>query len=494
MSRKRLPYRFAKQHHVIVYDEKDGTPTLMYQDDTELAVIQEVQREYAVALQLKRVGHEEFKAKLNQAYQEDASQVEAFAADVMNEDLQLVAKTLPAQEDLLEMQDDAPIIRLLNALFAQAIREMASDIHIECFSQTVSIRLRVDGLLREVLSLPLKLAPLIISRVKVMAKLDIAEKRLPQDGRITLNLGGHKVDVRVSTLPSQHGERVVLRILDQQAARLELRALGIPDESLAVIEKMIRQPHGIILVTGPTGSGKTTSLYAMLSTLNAPERNILTVEDPIEYDLPGIGQTQINSKVDMTFAKGLRAILRQDPDIVMVGEIRDRETADIAIQASLTGHLVFSTLHTNSAAGAITRLMDMGVEPFLLASSLIGVIGQRLVRRLCQQCKKPYKPNDEERKLLGLNEDDVVYEARGCEACHGRGFAGRTGIYEVLTVDDTIKKMINQGEGETRMREHAHAQGPSMREAGFKRVKAFETTLAEVRRVTYHLAENNSDE
>ena len=327
----------------------------------------------------------------------------------------------------------------------------------------------------------------MISRVKVMAKLDIAEKRIPQDGRIALRVGGHNIDVRVSTLPSNHGERIVLRILDQQAAQLNLSLLGMPTGALTIIRKMIAEPHGILLVTGPTGSGKTTSLYAMLTELNQVSRNILTIEDPIEYDLPGIGQTQANPKVQMTFAKGLRAILRQDPDVVMIGEIRDLETAEIAVQASLTGHLVLSTLHTNSALGALTRLHDMGVESFLLSSSIVGLIAQRLVRKLCDHCKTPHILRPDERELMGLKpESDVskVYEPKGCEQCNHHGYRGRTGIYELITLDDTLRGMIHRNEGVQSMESYIRPTTPSIREDGFKRVLLGDTSLAEILRVT----------
>ncbi|MCK5387253.1 MAG: type II secretion system ATPase GspE, partial [Gammaproteobacteria bacterium] len=353
-------------------------------------------------------------------------------------------------EDLLDAEDDAPIIRLINVLLARAVKQNASDIHIEPFENRLLIRMRVDGVLQEVMQPPRALAPLIASRIKVMAKLDIAEKRLPQDGRISLRIAGRAVDVRVSTMPSGHGERVVLRILDKQAGRLDLQNLGMDDDTLKRMDEMVHRPHGIILVTGPTGSGKTTTLYAALGRVNNTDRNIVTVEDPIEYYIDGIGQTQVNAKVDMTFARGLRAILRQDPDVVMVGEIRDLETVQIAVQASLTGHTVFSTLHTNTAVGAITRLRDMGVEPFLLSSSLIGVLAQRLVRILCKECRTPYQPDESECKLLGIPSDNppTLYLPNGCEKCNQSGYEGRTGIYELIEVDDELKKLIHDGSGE----------------------------------------------
>jgi general secretion pathway protein E len=399
-------------------------------------------------------------------------------ADLMHE--------LPKAEDLLEKQDDAPIIRLLNALLSEAIKEGASDVHIETFEDHVTIRFRVDGILRGVLEPPRVLAPLIISRIKVMARLDIAEKRLPQDGRITLRIGGRAVDVRVSTMPTNHGERAVLRLLDKQSARLDLAELGMDPVTLGLFTKLLAKPHGIILVTGPTGSGKTTTLYAGLTILNDKKRNILTVEDPIEYDLVGIGQTQVNTKIDMTFAKGLRAILRQDPDVVMVGEIRDLDTAQIAIQASLTGHLVLSTLHTNSAIGAITRLDDMGVEPFLLASSLTGVLAQRLIRLLCPHCKKCEKASLSECELLGVSVDaaPMICHPVGCELCRHSGYLGRSGVYELIAIDDTLSTMIHDRASEQKMRKYARGLFPSIRQDGYSHVLKGNTSLEEVLRVT----------
>ena len=376
-----LRFAFAKRYGVLVTNIDNHVARVVYHQTPSLAVLAEIRRELNMPLQLEQVSDQAFNEYLVKTYETDTTTAMHMAEDLGDAlNLADLMHALPKAEDLLEHQDDAPIIRLLNALLSEAIKETASDVHIETFEDHVTIRFRVDGVLREVLEPPRVLAPLIISRIKVMARLDIAEKRLPQDGRITLRIGGRAVDVRVSTMPTNHGERAVLRLLDKQSARLDLAELGMEAKSLELFRTLIVKPHGIILVTGPTGSGKTTTLYAGLIVLNDKKRNILTVEDPIEYDLAGVGQTQVNNKISMTFAKGLRAILRQDPDVVMVGEIRDLETAQIAIQASLTGHMVLSTLHTNSAIGAITRLDDMGVEPFLLASSLTGVIAQRLMR------------------------------------------------------------------------------------------------------------------
>jgi general secretion pathway protein E len=392
---------------------------------------------------------------------------------------------MPDLGDLMDAEDDAPIIRLINAILSQAIKEKASDIHIETFEDRLSIRYRVDGVLTEVLSPKRMLAPLLVSRLKVMAKLDIAEKRVPQDGRISVRIAGHAVDIRMSTIPSAHGERVVLRLLDKQAGQLELSQLRMNETVLAGYRRGLASPHGIILVTGPTGSGKTTTLYAGLASINQSSRNIMTIEDPVEYMLPGVGQTQVNPKVDMTFARGLRAILRQDPDVVMVGEIRDLETAEIAVQASLTGHMVLSTLHTNTAIGAVTRLQDMGVEPFLLSSSLLSVMAQRLVRLLCNECKEPFDPMASERELLGLDDASAtLYRASGCSACNGTGYRGRTGIYELIEVDDALRAAIHDGAGEQEMLAIARNRSEGIQMDGRRRILSGETSIEEVLRVT----------
>lgn len=482
-----IPYLYAKQHGIVVTNTSEQQTTICYLPHTALATFAEVARLYTSPLQFVEVNDHEFQQHLAHVYQSQTSIFDA--AEIMEDDPDLndLAGQLPTSEDLLDTQDDAPIIRLINALFTQAIKQKASDIHIETYEQRVLVRFRLDGVLQEVLEIQRAIAPLVISRVKVMAKLDIAEKRIPQDGRIALRIGGHAIDVRVSTLPSNHGERIVLRILDKQAAQLDLGLLGMADETLNTIHQMIANPHGILLVTGPTGSGKTTSLYAMLTELNQVSRNILTIEDPIEYDLPGIGQTQVNTKVQMTFAKGLRAILRQDPDVVMIGEIRDLETVEIAIQASLTGHLVLSTLHTNSALGAITRLHDMGVESFLLSSSIIGLIAQRLVRKLCTHCKEPYALTREERQLMGIKPRANVSQVaapKGCEHCHFVGYSGRTGIYELIILDETLRSMIHRQETIQNMEAYLRPFCPSIREDGFKRVLKGDTSLAEILRVT----------
>lgn len=484
---KKLPYSYATMNGVIAIAKLDNTAVTYHLANPSLQVLAEISRYLQCTLELHEVGENEFQQHLAQCYQSQSSILDA--TESMGEDVELsqIAGQLQTSEDLLDNQDDAPIIRLLNALFTQAIKQKASDIHIETYENLVLVRNRIDGVLHEVLEIQRGIAPLVISRVKVMAKLDIAEKRIPQDGRISLRIGGHNIDVRVSTLPSNHGERIVLRILDKQSAQLDLSLLGMPNDTLQAMRTMISEPHGIILVTGPTGSGKTTSLYAMLTELNEVTRNILTIEDPIEYDLPGIGQTQVNTKVQMTFAKGLRAILRQDPDIVMIGEIRDLETAEIAVQASLTGHLVLSTLHTNSALGALTRLRDMGVESFLLASSIVGLIAQRLVRKLCDNCKTQHHLRDDELELMGLNEStdtSKVCEPQGCEQCNQLGYRGRTGIYELIAMNETLRGMIHRNEDLLTIDSYIRPNSPSIREDGFKRVLAGDTSLAEVLRVT----------
>lgn len=484
---QRLPYLFAKKHGVIALDPTDGSITVLHLSNTSLPVLAEVKRALQSPLSFKEVDTDEFQHHLGEIYQSQSSILDAAEGMEEDMDLALLAGQLPVSEDLLDNQDDAPIIRLLNALFTQAIKQKASDIHIETYEERVLVRNRIDGILQEVLEIQRGIAPLVISRVKVMAKLDIAEKRIPQDGRIALRIGGHNIDVRVSTLPSNHGERIVLRILDKQAAQLNLSLLGMPDDTLKTIRRVIAEPHGILLVTGPTGSGKTTSLYAMLTELNEVSRNILTIEDPIEYDLPGIGQMQVNPKVQMTFAKGLRAILRQDPDIVMIGEIRDLETAEIAVQASLTGHLVLSTLHTNSALGALTRLRDMGVESFLLSSSLVGLAAQRLVRKLCAHCKEPHLLRDDERMLMGISSTTDVSHVcvpKGCEQCNHIGYRGRTGIYELITIDETLRGMIHRNESLQSIENTIRPKMPSIRQDGFKRVLVGDTSLAEILRVT----------
>ncbi|MEQ0721500.1 type II secretion system ATPase GspE [Stutzerimonas stutzeri] len=485
-AQRRLPFAFARRHGVLLL-ERGGELRLGLREGAALTAVQEAQRVVGMRLPMQWLAQADFDQALGAAYQHDSSAAMLMVEGLGNDlDLASLADQIQETEDLLEQEDDAPIIRLINAILGEAIAENASDIHIETFEKRLVIRFRVDGILREVVQPKRELAALLVSRIKVMAKLDIAEKRIPQDGRISLRVGGREVDIRVSTLPSANGERVVLRLLDKQAGRLTLRHLGMNEQDRRQLEQAVKKPHGIILVTGPTGSGKTTTLYAALTTLNDRTRNILTVEDPIEYHLEGIGQTQVNTKVDMTFARGLRAILRQDPDVVMVGEIRDQETADMAVQASLTGHLVLSTLHTNSAIGAVTRLVDMGVEPFLISSSLLGVLAQRLVRVLCNDCKRAYLADAAECELLGVSpaEAPTLYHAEGCEQCRGLGYRGRTGIYELVLFDDALRTMVHTRASEQDMLRHARVLGPSIRDDGLRKVREGVTTIEEVLRVT----------
>jgi len=483
-----LPFAFAKRHSVLVsIDEQSGGYILHSLATINFDIVLEVRRLLKAPFAIDFLSLPAFELLLTQVYQRDSSEAQQMMEDIGNEvDLYSLADEFTESEDLLENEDDAPIIKLINAMLSEAIKERASDIHIETFENSLQIRFRVDGVLREVLKPNRKLASLLVSRIKVMAKLDIAEKRIPQDGRISLRIGGRAVDVRVSTMPTGHGERVVLRLLDKNATRLDLKELGMTDTNRVNFSALIEKPHGIILVTGPTGSGKSTTLYAGLTQIDEKERNILTVEDPIEYAIEGIGQTQVNTKVDMTFARGLRAILRQDPDVVMVGEIRDLETAQIAVQASLTGHLVLSTLHTNTAAGAITRMEDMGVEPFLLSSSLLGVLAQRLVRTLCPHCRQHHLPDEEERQLLGLSDDNdvMIYRAVGCSKCSFKGYRGRMGIHELLPVDEHVRELIHNGQGEQVIEKYVRRTSASIRRDGFDKVMLGQTTLEEVLRVT----------
>ena len=485
----RLPYHFAKRHGVIAARQIDSGLEVWARPGVTSAVLAELQRALGHPIQVKELSTEAFDSALNRAYERGTSHAMEIVDGLDTDpDLTDLTQSLPRIADLLESEDDAPIVRLINALLSQAVREGASDIHIEPFETRSVVRFRIDGVLRDVIEPPQAAHGLVISRVKIMARLDIAEKRMPQDGRITLRLAGRPVDVRVSTLPTAHGERVVMRLLDKQAGRLTLTAIGMGPDMLSVLNDLINQPHGILLVTGPTGSGKTTTLYAALSQLDTTRHNIMTVEDPIEYDLDGIGQTQVNPKIELSFARALRAILRQDPDIIMIGEIRDLETAQIAVQASLTGHLVLATLHTNDSAGAVTRLVDMGIEPFLVASSLIGVLAQRLVRRLCPQCKREHTPDAAESRLLQLNgnaKDVRIHLPVGCSACASSGYQGRTGVFELLTVDDALRTLIHDGASEEKLRENARTRGMrSIRDDGLRWVLAGDTSLDEVLRVS----------
>ena len=463
MSARLVPFAFAKANSVLPAAEREGRLVLWVTTATPLAAIGEVRRTLGRELEPRLVAQPEFDAALKAAYSESAGGAASIVDEVQGEaELGRLLQDLPEVEDLLEARHDAPIIRMLNALLSQAVGEGASDVHVEPFESYSVVRYRIDGVLRDIVRPRRALHAALVSRIKIMANLDIAEKRLPQDGRIMLRLGGRPIDVRVSTLPTGHGERVVLRLLDKERGRLEPERLGMSREVLAVFDRLVKQPHGIVLVTGPTGSGKTTTLYAMLSRLDAGSTNIMTVEDPIEYDLAGIGQTQVNPRIDMTFARALRAILRQDPDVIMIGEIRDQETAQIAVQASLTGHLVLATLHTNDSLSAVTRLLDMGIEPFLLSSSLLGILAQRLVRKLCPDCR-----------------------GSGCPKCLQTGYLGRTGIYELVELDETLRAAIHARESERQLAELARARGfRSLAEDGQRWVAAGVTSEEELLRVT----------
>ncbi len=494
---REVPYAFARDFGVLVArrvaGSADGLREVWISDRTRPLALAELQRVLGPIRPI-HVPADALQRAIDSAYANADPQNDA-AARVVDEvqgsvELSRLLQELPEVEDLLEAADDAPVIRLINALLTQAARDGASDIHLEPFETHSVVRFRIDGTLRDVVRPKRQLHGALVSRIKIMANLDIAEKRLPQDGRISLRVAGRAVDVRVSTLPvgnsAAQAERVVLRLLDKAAGRLDLTGLGMADSTLASFDSLIRQPHGIVLVTGPTGSGKTTTLYAALSRLDAGTTNILTVEDPIEYELPGIGQTQVQGRIDMSFAKALRAILRQDPDVIMIGEIRDLETAQIAVQASLTGHLVLATLHTNDAVSAITRLADMGIEPFLLSSSLLGVVAQRLVRRLCPACKKQRAP-DAARLEAGRSSAQESHDCHpvGCSACGHTGYQGRTGIYELLVIDERQRGLIHDRAGEPQLRAAALAAGMAgLRDDGERWIRAGVTAREEVVRVT----------
>lgn len=484
---ERLPFTFAKKQGVVIALVNDEQKVLYRAGITNSAFV-EVNRVTRGSLDFELVSEQEFEEALNASYQSDSAEamqmVEGLGDDM---DLASLANSVPETEDLLEQEDDAPIIRLINAILTEAVKTGASDVHIETFEKQLVVRFRIDGILREIVKPKRALAPLLVSRIKVMSKLDIAEKRIPQDGRISLRVGGREVDVRVSTMPSANGERIVLRLLDKNAGRLSIQHLGMTDRDSGTLKSILAQPHGIMLVTGPTGSGKTTTLYAGLSEINDRSRNILTVEDPIEYNLPGVGQTQVNTKVDMTFARGLRAILRQDPDVVMIGEIRDLETAEIAVQASLTGHLVLSTLHTNTAVGSITRMMDMGVEPFLISSSLVGIIAQRLVRVLCDDCKEAYVADEGTCRLLGVDPTNppTLYRAKGCSECNHLGYQGRLGVYEIIEIDNQMRSLIHDRASEKELEACAREKSPAIFDDGARKILDGVTTVEEVLRVTH---------
>jgi general secretion pathway protein E len=487
-----VPINFAKQALILPLAMDGETVALAVADPLDTTVLDHarmlLQRNVSPRVAVPAV----IVDAINGIYDRALNEAEQLVGEMEAQDLASLAHELEEPQDLLDTDDEAPIIRLVNSLLFRAAKERASDIHIEPMERELLVRFRIDGVLHEVIKPPKRYQNSIVSRVKVMGQLNIAEKRLPQDGRIRIKLAGRDIDIRLSTIPCTFGERIVMRLLDKATTILDLPEIGMAPADMALMDQVIRRSHGIVLVTGPTGSGKTTTLYAALSRINTPDLNILTVEDPVEYQIRGIGQMAINPKIGLTFAAGLRSFLRQDPDVILVGEIRDRETAEIAIQASLTGHLVFSTVHTNDAASAVTRLVDMGVEPFLVASSLTAVMAQRLVRRLCPECREAYRPTAEELKEVGLTPEAVaragnptIYRAKGCEVCGGNGYRGRTGIYEMLMVDDDIRQLALKNVDSGSMKKAGVAKGMrTLLDDGARKVLAGETTLAEVLSVT----------
>lgn len=481
----RLPYAFAKRAGVAVLGESDGRPQVALRQGSDTNALIEVRRYLARPFTVHMASSDQFDRILSDRYAlDDEAAANAAGSLSTGTDLVHLVADLPTAEDLLDTSDDAPAIRLINGIITDAARRGGSDIHIEPYESGVVVRVRVDGVLCESLRMAAHIAPVLVSRIKVMARLDIAERRVPQDGRISLSLAGKQLDVRVSTLPSRAGERVVLRILDKENADIDLDVLGMPHEINLLYRASLGEPNGIVLITGPTGSGKTTSLYAGLRLLNDGSRNILTVEDPVEYAIEGVGQTQVNDKVGLGFATGLRAILRQDPDVVMVGEIRDRETADIAVQASLTGHLVLSTVHTNDAIGAITRLRDMKIEPFLIASAIRAVIAQRLVRRICPSCKSAERAGAAAANALNIPSEKIVYRGGGCGECRGTGYKGRTGVFEAIRIDDTLRQLINSGADESAISSHAFRSVATLTSAARALVLEGVTTIEEAVRVS----------
>jgi len=479
----RIPLNFARNNLLLPLREEDGCIVAASGDPANLLAVDELAGLFGQPVNVVAVPRQVLLDSMNRIYTRLSGSAQEVVEELEGEELSAVATSFNEPRDLMELtSDEAPVIRLLNSILFQAVKERASDIHIEPFERELEVRFRIDGLLYKMLSPPKVIQEALTSRVKIMAGLNIAEKRLPQDGRIRVKVAGRDVDIRVSLLPTFFGERVVLRLLDKQRGVLTLKEIGLSDRNSGAMDRLLVRTSGIVLVTGPTGSGKTTTLYAALSQINSPEKNIITVEDPIEYQLKGVGQIQVNPKIDLTFANGLRSILRQDPDIVMIGEIRDAETAEIAMQASLTGHLVLSTLHTNDAATAVTRLIDMGIEPFLVASSLSAVLAQRLVRVICPHCKESYVPD---REYPGVTLPPLLYRGRGCERCFGLGSIGRMGIYELLLIDGEICSMIIRRESAGTIKEYALSKGmKTLREDGLDKAAAGITTIEEVLRVT----------
>jgi len=484
-----LPINFAKRYQVLPISGDDDAVTVATSDPTSFGPMDDMRLLMRRPVRVVVAPAPLITDTINRVYDMASGSTEQLMEGLDEERLDLVSE-MEETRDLLEADDEAPIIRLVNSLLFQAVKDRASDIHIEPFEKNLQVRFRIDGVLYDIINPPKRFQPIIISRVKIMAGLNIAEKRLPQDGRIRIKLAGKDVDIRVSIVPTAFGERVVMRLLERANTLLQLEDLGLMGPKLNVINRLIHQSHGIILVTGPTGSGKTTTLYASLAKINTTDKNIITIEDPIEYQLQGIGQIQVNPKIELTFASGLRSILRQDPDVIMVGEIRDAETAEIAIQAALTGHLVFSTLHTNDSFGAMTRLIDMGIEPFLVSSSVMAVMAQRLLRRVCTDCRVEADPTDEELQEVGLDRRkvgaNIIYKpGPGCPACKGTGYRGRSGIHELLVVDDDIRNLVMKNSDAATVRREATAKGmTTLREDGAEKILAGLTTIEEVLRVT----------
>jgi general secretion pathway protein E len=483
-----IPITFAKEYRIFPMEKKAGRLKVAVANPLDTRPINDLATITKGFVEVYVSTPEEILRAINRSYEYRAGEAHEFIEDIEEKSTDSLAKNLEP-EDLLDASDEAPIIRFVNSLITQGFKERASDIHIEPFESELIVRYRIDGILYEVIRPPHKAQASIISRIKIMANLNIAEKRLPQDGRFRVRIAGKDVDVRVSTLPTAFGERVVMRLLDKTSNVLTLEEIGMESHLLQQVNHMIQKSHGIFLVTGPTGSGKTTSLYAALTRLNSREKNIITVEDPIEYQLAGVGQIQVNPKINLTFAAGLRSILRQDPDIIMVGEIRDRETAEIAVQSALTGHMVFSTLHTNDAAGALTRLVEMGIEPFLAASSIVGILAQRLVRKICPHCKEEYLPSPDMIKEMGLenvvSDKTVFYRGKGCEKCMNIGYRGRTGIYELLPVDEQVRNLLLLNRDSASIKSAAVKAGmKTLRDSGLAKALRGETSIEEVLRVT----------
>jgi general secretion pathway protein E len=484
-----VPITYAKKAFALPLRRDNGTVQVATSEPLLLSTVDDLSALFNADIALCLAPSETILDMLNRLHSEGMNKAEDAVQEMEEEDLSFLAAELDEPTDLLEATDDAPIIRLVNSLLSQAIRERASDIHIEPFEKDMVARSRIDGILYNILTIQKRFQASIASRVKIMSGLNIAEKRLPQDGGMRIKIGGKDVDVRVSIVPTSFGERIVLRLLYRESALLPLDQIGFTGETLTRFNEMIERPHGIVLVTGPTGSGKTTTLYASLSKINSPDKNIITIEDPVEYQLKGIGQIQVNAKIQLTFAAGLRSVLRQDPDVILVGEIRDSETAEIAIQAALTGHLVFSTLHTNDAAGAITRLIDMKIEPFLISSSVMAILAQRLVRVLCPECREPHQLTAAETTELELTAGAAVgrtvYRAKGCPACFNTGYLGRSAIYELLTIDDEVRQSIMKNADASTIKALVVSKGMrTLRQDGADKVLAGVTTVDEVVRVT----------